>query len=48
MEINLSLGVIGLIVIAKAMSIVYPPLPGIILTVAMIPILGWQKPTLSS
>lgn len=43
LEINLSLGVIGLIVIAKAMSIVYPPLPGIILTVAMIPILGWQK-----
>ena len=43
LEINPSFGVIILIVLAKAASIVYPPLPGIILTLAMIPILGWQK-----
>ncbi|OGD56261.1 hypothetical protein A3I57_00580 [Candidatus Beckwithbacteria bacterium RIFCSPLOWO2_02_FULL_47_23] len=43
LEINLSLGAMILIILAKAMSIVYPPLPGIILTLAMILILGWQK-----
>ena len=43
LEINPSFGVIILIVLAKAASIVYPPLPGIILTLAMVPILGWQK-----
>ena len=43
LEINLSLGAMILIILAKAMSIVYPPLPGIILTLAMVPILGWQK-----
>jgi uncharacterized membrane protein YdjX (TVP38/TMEM64 family) len=43
LEINPSLEVLVLVVLAKAASIVYPPLPGIILTLAMIPILGWQK-----
>lgn len=42
LEINPSLVVIGLIVLVKAASIVYPPLPGIILTLAMIPVLGWR------
>lgn len=43
LELNPSLGVLILVILVKAASIVYPPLPGIILTVAMIPILGWQK-----
>lgn len=43
LEINLSFWTLVLVVFAKALSIVYPPLPGIILTLAMIPILGWQK-----
>lgn len=43
LELNPSLGTLVFIILAKAASIVYPPLPGIILTLAMIPILGWQK-----
>lgn len=43
LEVNLSLGVLALIVLIKAASIVYPPLPGIILTLAMVPLLDWQK-----
>jgi uncharacterized membrane protein YdjX (TVP38/TMEM64 family) len=43
LELNPSLGAVILIILAKAASIIYPPLPGIILTLAMIPILGWQK-----
>ncbi len=43
LPLNPSLGILIFIVLAKAASIVYPPLPGIILTLAMIPILGWQK-----
>jgi len=43
LEINPSFGTMILVVLAKAASIVYPPLPGIILTLAMVPILGWQK-----
>src|SRR3972149_5483804 len=43
LELNPSLATLALIVLVKAASIVYPPLPGIILTLAMVPILGWQK-----
>ncbi|MCG2692225.1 VTT domain-containing protein [Microgenomates group bacterium] len=42
-QINQSWEFILLLIITKALSIVYPPLPGIILTIAMIPILGWYK-----
>ncbi|MDZ7586725.1 MAG: hypothetical protein U0946_03130 [Patescibacteria group bacterium] len=42
-QVDLSFEFILMIILAKAMSIVYPPLPGIILTLAMIPILGWYK-----
>lgn len=43
LPLNPSLETLVFIVLAKAASIVYPPLPGIILTVALTPILGWQK-----
>jgi len=43
LELNPSLEMIVLIVLIKAGSIVYPPLPGIILTLATTPVLGWQK-----
>lgn len=42
-QVNLSFGTIVLITLIKAASIVYPPLPGIMLTLAMVPFLGWQK-----
>ncbi|PIR57513.1 MAG: hypothetical protein COU72_00530 [Parcubacteria group bacterium CG10_big_fil_rev_8_21_14_0_10_41_35] len=43
LDLNPSLVTLALIVLVKAASIVYPPLPGIILTLAMVPVLGWQK-----
>lgn len=42
-QISLSWGLALLITLIKAASIVYPPLPGVVLTLAMIPVFGWQK-----